>query len=78
MLELGDGVAGAAAADVLAGLGASVTTMVAADSVLRALDPQVCRVSLLSAVLDSRRPSADGVYFSSSQVCAYRVGAAPF
>jgi len=55
VLELGDGVAGAAAADVLATLGAEVTTIVSADSVLRTVTPQVSGVSLLSAVLDSRK-----------------------
>jgi crotonobetainyl-CoA:carnitine CoA-transferase CaiB-like acyl-CoA transferase len=55
VLELGDGVAGAAAADILAVLGAEVTTVTSGDSVLRALDPQVGGVSVLSAVLDSRK-----------------------
>ncbi len=61
VLELGDGVAGAAAADVLAALGADVTTMMAADSILRALHPQVSGVSLLSAVLDSRKHALPAV-----------------
>jgi crotonobetainyl-CoA:carnitine CoA-transferase CaiB-like acyl-CoA transferase len=75
VLELGDGVAGAAAADVLAALGAEVTTMVAADSVLRALTPQVSGVSLLSAVLDSRKRvvSAEGGDELSSRIAAAEV-----
>ena len=63
VLELGDGIAGAAAADVLATLGADVTTKVAAGSVLRSLHPRGSGVSLLSAVLDSRKyviPAAGG------------------
>lgn len=55
VLELGDGVAGAAAADILAALGAEVTTATSADSILRALNPHVNGVSVLSAVLDSRK-----------------------
>src|ERR1700683_5491263 len=55
VLELGDGIAGAAAADILAVLGAEVTTVTSDDSVLRALNPQVSGVSVLSAVLDSRK-----------------------
>jgi len=55
VLELGDGIAGAAAADVLAALGAVVTTVVSGDSVLRALQPQAGGISVLSAVLDSRK-----------------------
>jgi crotonobetainyl-CoA:carnitine CoA-transferase CaiB-like acyl-CoA transferase len=55
VLELGDGVAGAYAADVLAALGATVRTVPAADSVLRALSPQSAGASVLSAVLDSRK-----------------------
>jgi crotonobetainyl-CoA:carnitine CoA-transferase CaiB-like acyl-CoA transferase len=73
VLELGDGVAGAAAADVLAALGADVTATVAADSVLRALHPQVSGVSLLSAVLDSRKNVIPAV---GGGELAERIGAA--
>jgi crotonobetainyl-CoA:carnitine CoA-transferase CaiB-like acyl-CoA transferase len=55
VLELGDGVAGAAATDVLAALGAAVTSVVSSDSVLRALHPRLAGRSVLSAVLDSRK-----------------------
>src|SRR5579862_9849460 len=55
VLELGDGVAGAAAADILAALGAEVTTVTAADSLVRALHPQAGGTSVLAAVLDARK-----------------------
>jgi crotonobetainyl-CoA:carnitine CoA-transferase CaiB-like acyl-CoA transferase len=55
VLELGDGTAGAYAADVLAALGAAVRTVPAGDSVLRGLSPQCAGTSVLSAVLDSRK-----------------------
>jgi crotonobetainyl-CoA:carnitine CoA-transferase CaiB-like acyl-CoA transferase len=55
VLELGDGVAGAAAADILTALGAAVTTVTAADSLLRALQPQAGGTSVLAAVLDARK-----------------------
>ena len=55
VLELGDGVAGAAAADILAALGAAVTTVTSADSLLRALQPQAGGTSVLAAVLDARK-----------------------
>jgi crotonobetainyl-CoA:carnitine CoA-transferase CaiB-like acyl-CoA transferase len=61
VLELGDGVAGASATDVLAALGAAVTTVAASDSVLRALRPQLDGSSVLSAVLDSRKQVATGM-----------------
>ena len=61
VLELGDGVAGASATDVLAALGAAVTTVAASDSVLRALRPQLDGSSVLSAVLDSRKQVAAGM-----------------
>ena len=61
VLELGDGVAGAAATDALAALGAAVTTVAASDSVLRALCPQLDGSSVLSAVLDARKQVAAGI-----------------
>ena len=61
VLELGDGIAGAAATDVLAALGATVRTVAARDSVLRALSPRSAGTSVLSAVLDSRKQVEAGV-----------------
>src|ERR1051326_4584344 len=55
VLELGDGVAGAAAADILAALDAAAPAVASVDPLLRALDPQVGGTSVLSAVLDPRK-----------------------
>ena len=55
VLELGDGVAGATAGDILAALGAAVATVASGDSVLRALNPRAGSASVLSAVLDARK-----------------------